>query len=107
MERVADESPDAPGLPYRDRDRQGAEDDEVPGAVVLERLLQDEVDDAAENRALDRAESADHRGEEHLGRPLQVELVAQLDEGLADRQDRSGRATAGRGDNEYRCAASR
>jgi len=50
-------SPNPSGLPYGDTDRESAEDDQVPRPVVLQRLLQDEVNDAAEDRALNRAQS--------------------------------------------------
>ena len=47
-----------------------AEDDQVPGAVLRELLLQREEDDRADDRPLDRADAADHDDEDHVRRPV-------------------------------------
>jgi hypothetical protein len=72
----AEAAPEAAAGEQGHRDRDEAQDDQVPGVVVLERLLEQHVHDRADDRPLDRAEAADDHRERHLGRPLHAEHAA-------------------------------
>src|ERR1700730_3663175 len=65
VEALGDEAAEpVPGLEH-DRDRDHAQDDEIPRAVIGEQLAQPEIDQHADDRALERADAADHHHEDH------------------------------------------
>jgi hypothetical protein len=76
VEPVVQRAPQPAPREQRDRDGHHAKDDQVPGVVGLQRLLQHHVDDGAEDRPLDGADAADDHRERHLGRPLHGEHAA-------------------------------
>ena len=101
VEPVGDQAPQP--APREDGNGHGdqAEDDQVPGPVRGQGLLEDEEQDGAEDRPLDRADAADDGHEDHLRRPLHAERRRGLHVQLADDDQRAGRAAADRGHHEH------
>ncbi len=77
-----------------------AEHQQVPGAVVGKRVLQEEEDDDAEDRPFDRADAADDDDEDDIGRPVDHrEGGIRRDAPLLEIDERAGEAgEEGRGE---------
>jgi DNA ligase-1 len=87
-----------------DNDRHDAEDDQVPGVELVQRLEQHHVHDGAEDRPLDGADAADDHRERHLGCPLHAEYPAgrsRRHSQLLDGEDTAGGAAADGRDHEH------
>ena len=63
-------APEARRRLQHDDDRHDAEDHQVDRAEVGQRLAQQEEDDRADDRPLDRADAADHHDEDDVGGPV-------------------------------------
>src|SRR6202521_6414473 len=97
MQAAADDAPDSLGQEHGDGDRQRPEQDQVPGAVLRERLLDDSEDRGPDDRPLDAAHTSDERHKNHLRRPPYAEDRTGEDVELADDQQRPARAASGGG----------
>ena len=87
MEVVTTCSPRATRLPSGCGHGERTNDDEVPRALVLKRLLEGEADDRSKNGTFKRAQSPSQYCHKHFGGELQLKLVTWLDGRLTDGYD--------------------
>ena len=97
---VLDPAPEAARQEQREHQRRRAEADEIPDAGGAEPRLDREEDHGAEDRALERAEAADQRHEDHVGGPLQAEIGLRLEGDGGREPQRAGQRRAERGEHE-------
>ena len=76
-----------------------ADEDQVPGAVVGQQLLQGEEDDRSDDGAFDGAQPADDHGEDHEGAPVETEAGLGLHPQQVEVDDRAGDPGAEGGDD--------
>ena len=74
--------------------REHPDEDQVPGAVVGQQLLQGEEDDRPDDGTLDGAQTADDHGEDHERAPLEAEGRLGLDAQQVEVDDGAGDARA-------------
>src|SRR6267154_2395284 len=67
VELVDDDAPDAFRRLEHHDNRDRAKHEQIERAAIGQRLAQDEEHDGADDRALDAANAADHRDEDHEG----------------------------------------
>src|SRR5216683_8123777 len=95
MQAAADQAPDSLGQEHGNGDSQRPKQDEVPGAGLGQRLLNDGEDGGADDWSFDAAHTSDQRDENHLRRPRYAEDRTGEDVELADDQQRATRAAPG------------
>ncbi|GCC48575.1 hypothetical protein chiPu_0032737, partial [Chiloscyllium punctatum] len=103
-EAVAQRRPDAARRHDHHDDCNDAEADQIPAAGQAKRpghqLAQTEENDDAENRAFERADTADDHDEHHIDRPVDVERRQRRDEQIAHEAERTGQPASGRRQHE-------
>jgi hypothetical protein len=93
---VGDQAPQPPPGGQGDQDRDRAEQDQVPGAVAGQGLLQHEEDDGTDDRPFDRAHPADDDDEDHERGPVDAERRLRLHPQQVQVDHRAGQRAAER-----------